>query len=73
MGAWLERKDTPERVGFIVVTPAAPDLDAGIRLAERLRAAGVEDLQVIRTGHFANRVSLGVYAGTMMAGNAATR
>ena len=59
----VARRPVPEPFGYIVVTAQSPDIDAARQLARRLRNSDVRDMQVIPTGAFANRVSLGVYAG----------
>lgn len=53
-------KDTKD---YMILTPAAENIEEALALAKAIRQAGLEDVSVVRRGKNALRVSIGIYTG----------
>jgi hypothetical protein len=52
---------------YLVLSPPQPSAEETQLLAARMREAGIRDLHVYRRGAHANRIALGIYAGSATA------
>ena len=63
----VEARPGQEITGYWAMIPALPDVASAESILKKLRAAGLEDLWLIRNGELENAISLGLYTEKLYA------